>query len=93
MSIKAHELPDLIAAAVRKAVADKQITDASLASILHFPITLGIITQPRRNPAGTAIPEVAAGERVPFPISTLGYQLKDLESLRNPQSLKVEEHS
>lgn len=87
MSIKAHELPDLIAAAVRKAVADKQITDASLASILHHPITIGLIAEPMRN---VSVAPVAVAERMPA-LTTMGYRLKDLEALRHTESLTGEE--
>ena len=90
MSIKASELPDLIAAAVKKAVADKQITDEQLLTIAHRPITIGLIAQPEIG-AAQSVGAISEGERVPFPLRTMGYRLTSLDQLRNTAALKATE--
>lgn len=79
MSIKTSELPELIAAAVKNAIATKQITEETLQTLLHKPITIGIY------------PDSALGqaERAEFvKLKPLGYAAHDLEALRDPSKLK-----
>jgi len=90
MSIKASELPELIAAAVKKAVAEKQITDEQLLALAHRPITIGLIAQPELTAAKSGA-TITEGERVPFPLRTMGYRLVGLDELRNTAALKAEE--
>ena len=88
MSIKASELPELIAAAVRKAVADKHITDQQLSTLLHQPITLGIIARPEL----TAVKEVGTIKSGPVHVpvaKTLGVELSTLDQLRDLKQLKA----
>ena len=88
MSIKASELPELIAAAVRKAVADKHITDQQLSTLLHQPITLGIIARPEL----TAVKEVGTIKSGPVHVpvaKTLGFELSTLDQLRDLKQLKA----
>lgn len=85
MNVKAHELPELIAAAVRKAIADKQITDESLAALAHHPITIGLIAEPVRTQA-IGVAHEAPALRLPSP-TTMGYRLRDLEDLRHTATL------
>jgi len=82
MSVKASELPDLIAAAVKKAVADKVITDESLQALVHRPFTIGILPFP--PPAER---ELVVGTPQPFPWRTIGYVLDSIEELRTPEKL------
>ena len=85
MSVKAHELPELIAAAVRKAVAEKQITDERLAALAHHPITIGLVATSLPEGLKTGGDELTIGRlRAP---STMGYQLKTLEDLRHTATL------
>jgi hypothetical protein len=78
MSIKTSELPDLIAAAVKHAIATKQITDETLQTLLHKPFTIGIYPEP-----------VGLAERTEVvKLKPLGYAAHDLEALRNPSTLK-----
>lgn len=78
MSINAQDLPDLIAAAVRKAVAERHFTDEELAKLVHSPITIGLMATP------SATQHVSLeGERVPFPFRTLGFQVQSLDDLRH----------
>lgn len=79
MSIKTSELPELIAAAVKNAIATKQITDETLQTLLHKPITIGIYPDPVLAQAERA--EVAK-------LKPLGYAAHDLEALRDPSKLK-----
>jgi hypothetical protein len=79
MSIKTSELPDLIAAAVKHAIATKQITDETLQTLLHKPFTIGIYPEPALGLAERT--EVVK-------LKPLGYAAHDLEALRNPSTLK-----
>jgi hypothetical protein len=85
MSIKANELPELIAAAVKKAIADKRITDQSLAAMAHHPITIGIIAAPKIEKAAASESNAAR------PIQTMGYRLVNLDALRDTAELKDSE--
>ncbi len=90
MSVKVSELPDLIAAAVKKAVADKHITDQQLSALLHHPITLGIVARP--EPTATAIKEVGTIKSGPVHVplaKTLGFELATLDQLRDVKQLKA----
>jgi hypothetical protein len=83
MSIKAHELPDLVAAVVKKAVAEKQITDQNLSALLHKPFTIGLVPFPQQEAAKVAT------ERLTLPPHTFGFVLDNLGELRNLESLKT----
>jgi hypothetical protein len=85
MSISVRDLPNLIAAAVKKAVDEHQITDADLANLSHKPITIGLIANPSTD-------EQLAGlrARVPFPMRTIGIlidRLDDIQQLRSAHIL------
>jgi hypothetical protein len=79
MPIKTSELPDLIAAAVKTAIANKQITEDTLQSLLHKPFTIGIYPDP-------ALGMAERTEAVK--LRPLGYAANDLEALRDPSKLK-----
>lgn len=89
MSIKAQELPELIAAAVKKAVADKLITDEKLTQLLHHPITIGLVAVEELAKAGAEHAEKPAVAKIPLPIR-MGYRLTTLDQLRTPAKLKAE---
>lgn len=79
MPIKTSELPDLIAAAVKNAIANKQITEETLQTLLHKPFTIGIYPDP-------ALGQAKVAEFVK--LKPLGYAAHDLEALRDPSKLK-----
>ncbi len=83
MSVKASELPDLIAAAVRKAVDDKYVTDESLAALGSTPFTLGMIPEPGHGGGGHGRP-VAESASV---MIRRGIRVTSLDGLRTPETM------
>lgn len=92
MSVKASELPDLIAAAVKKSIADQQLTNEDLAAVAHRRVTIGIIAAPQQE-SGTPQREAlrGGGESIPSLNRPIGFVLNDLDELRNLGDLKTEE--
>ena len=77
MAITTEELPQLIAAAVAKAIKEGQIDQQGLDAMLKKPVTLGMVPQPREVDARAAVsPDSAMG----LPIR-LGYHFNNLEQL------------
>lgn len=81
MSVKVEDLPKLIGAAVQKAIDEKQLTDASLQSILHGPFTIGILpAEPLETTEQTT--EALRAERLVKPPKTIGIRLDGLDELQ-----------
>ena len=80
MSVKAEQLPDLIAAAVKKAVAEKYVTNEQLATFLHRPITIGIFPVDQLKEA-----------LVRPPTHPIGFVLDGLSALHDPEAIKAVE--
>ena len=83
MSIKAEELPGLIAAAVQKAINEKQLTVESLQSVIHKPFTIGIFpVEPLEATAATHALEAERAAIRPRPIGIIFRNLDELQSMK-----------
>jgi hypothetical protein len=72
---KSPELPDLIAAAVKKVVDEKQLTNETLQALGKRPLTIGIIFNPAESPAAV---NLEAEIRVPL----IAYRVRPTKSGR-----------
>jgi len=79
MSITKEQLPELIAAAVKRAVEKKMITDQQVRGIGEGPITVGMVPPPE--------PEERE-ERVKSK-GPVGFQITKLEDLNDPAKIKA----
>jgi hypothetical protein len=84
MTVKAHELPDLIAAAVKKVVDEKQLTDESLKAFGNRPLTIGIIFTPPETPAAAHL----EAKIVPLPLHPIGFVIRNLDEIQDIKAIK-----